>query len=160
MKQFAIKQKMWSLGGRFMIVDEIGAPCYEVEGSLFKLSKSYTLYNNQGQAVSRLTRLLWHIMPHFKVVLATGHSFMVKKDFRLWRSHYTILGLDMEVQGNVWEMSFQLLKDGQLIAEISQEWLRLTSTYKVIVYDERYSDLVLSLVIAIDYVKEQKAKAY
>ena len=51
-------------------------------------------------------------------------------------------------------MDFRLLANGTEVATISQEWLRLTSTYNITVYDDCYADLVISLVIAIDYVKE------
>lgn len=54
-------------------------------------------------------------------------------------------------------MDFVLRKNGQEIARISQEWLRMTSTYNVEVYEDSYAGLVISLVIAIDYVKEQQA---
>ena len=50
-------------------------------------------------------------------------------------------------------MNFRLLQNDQEVASISQEWLRLTSTYNIEVYDDQYADLVISLVIAIDYVK-------
>ena len=65
----------------------------------------------------------------------------------------------MEVQGNFWDMNFQLYQNGQAIARIDQEWLKLTSTYNIQVFDDAYCDLVISLVIAIDYVKEQQSGA-
>ena len=56
-------------------------------------------------------------------------------------------------------VNFDLYQGSQLIARISQEWLRLTSTYHVEVYDEAFNDLVISLVIAIDCVKADQAAA-
>ncbi len=53
-------------------------------------------------------------------------------------------------------MDFELVQNGQSIARISQEWFRMTSTYQIEVYDDDYADLVISLVIAIDYVKEME----
>lgn len=39
------------------------------------------------------------------------------------------------------------------MAEISKEFFHLTSHYKVIVMDDHYADLVISLVVALDYVE-------
>ena len=41
----------------------------------------------------------------------------------------------------------------QVIAEISKEFIRLTSTYNLTVYEDSYADLVVSLCVAIDYVE-------
>ena len=40
-----------------------------------------------------------------------------------------------------------------MIAEISKEFIRLTSTYNLTVYEDSYADLVVSLCVAIDYVE-------
>lgn len=93
------------------------------------------------------------------MTLANGNHFTIKKDFSFLKPHYTIEDLDMEVKGNFWDMDFQLLKDNQVIANISQQWFRMTSTYQVEVYNETYNDLTISLVIAIDYVKELEKNA-
>lgn len=61
----------------------------------------------------------------------------------------------MTVKGDIWDWDFRLQKSGQEIANISQNLWYLTFTYTVDIYDKAYSDLVISLVIAFDYVKEQ-----
>lgn len=157
MKTFQVKQKMWSLGGKFTITDELGIPTYLVEGSFFKIPKSFTISDMQGNLVSKIDKQFMTFLPKFDVILADGRSFTIKKEFTFFKPRYTIEGLGIEVQGNIWDMDFVLRKNGQEIARISQEWLRMTSTYNVEVYEDSYADLVISLVIAIDYVKEQQA---
>ncbi|WP_394405912.1 hypothetical protein [Streptococcus sp. 20-1249] len=41
---------------------------------------------------------------------------------------FTISGLDLEVQGDWWDVNFALVKNGTTLATISQEWMTLTST--------------------------------
>jgi uncharacterized protein YxjI len=45
------------------------------------------------------------------------------------------------------------------VAQISQRWLKINSTYDIDVFDDQYADAVISLVIAIDYVKAQQARS-
>lgn len=157
MKTFQIKQKMWSLGGKFTINDELGMPAYQVEGSLFKIPKSFKIMDTQGKLIGQIDKQFWSFLPKFQVNLANGQSFTIKKDFTFFKPHYSIANLGMEVQGNLWDMNFQLYQNGQQVAQIDQEWLKLTSTYNIKVYQESYSDLVVALTVAIDYVKARKS---
>lgn len=156
MKTFQIKQKMWSLGGKFTITDELGIPTYQVEGSFFKIPKTFSITDMQGNLVSRIDKQFMTFLPKFDVVLADGTSFTIKKEFTFFKPRYSIEGLGIDVQGDFWDMNFHLTQNGQEVARISQEWLRLSSTYRIEVYDNQYADLVISLVIAIDYVKEME----
>lgn len=159
MKNFQIKQKMWSLGGKFTITDEAGLPSYEVVGSFLQIPKTFTIYDMQGNQVSHIQKKTLSFLPKFYVNLSDGSSFSLKKDLSFFKPHYTIENLGMEIQGDFWDMNFRLLKNGQEVASISQEWLRLTSTYNIKVHDDQYADMVISLVIAIDYVKEMEHSA-
>lgn len=159
MATFQIKEKMFSLGGKFTITDLTGHPCYHVEGSLFPLPKTFKVFDEEEHLISQIEKKVLSFLPKFNVTLANGNHFTIKKDFSFLKPHYTIEDLDMEVKGNFWDMDFQLLKDNQVIANISQQWFRMTSTYQVEVYSETYNDLTISLVIAIDYVKELEKNA-
>lgn len=150
MATFQIKEKMFSLGGKFTITDLTGLPCYHVEGSLFPLPKTFKVFDEEEHLISQIEKKVLSFLPKFNVTLANGNHFTIKKDFSFLKPHYTIEDLDMD---------FQLLKDNQVIANISQQWFRMTSTYQVEVYSETYNDLTISLVIAIDYVKELEKNA-
>lgn len=159
MKTFQLKQELWSLGGRFNISDETGAPHYQCEGSLFRVPKQFTITDMQGKLVSQIEKNFLSFLPTFKVNLACGESFTLRKEWTFFKPRYQIENLKMTIQGDFWDMDFELERDGQVLARISQERLHLTSTYNIEVYDENYSDLVISLVVAIDHVKAMEASS-
>ena len=159
MKIFRLEQELWSLGGRFTISDELGLARYQCEGSFFQIPKTFTIMDMQGDLVSQIKKEFLSFLPTFKVNLASGESFTLRKEWTLFKPRYQIENLNMIIQGDFWDMDFDLEKDGQVLARISQEWLRLTSTYNIEVYDESYADLVISLVVAIDYVKAMEANS-
>ncbi len=64
----------------------------------------------------------------------------------------------MTVKGNIWDWDFSLQKGVHEIATTSQNLWYLSFTYTVDIYNKAYSDLVISLVISIDYVKDQRTK--
>lgn len=155
MKVFYIKEKMWSLGCSFQVKDETGLPYYQVEGSVWKWLKTFTITNQLGQEVAKLQQK-WSWLPSFRLLFADGRQLLIRQKLSWMTSRYQIDGLDLLVEGNIWDMDFSLYQANQLVAKIEQKWFQLTSTYQVTVYDEAYSDEVIAMTIAIDYVKEKR----
>ena len=154
MKTFLVKQKFRLGGERFDIKDEMGNIAYQVEGSFFKLPKTFTIYNTAGEQVSEISKEMVTFMPHFEIQLSNGDSFYIRKKLTLFRDKYEFDNLGLRIEGNIWDLDFKLLDDrDQVIAEITKEFFHLTSTYTVTVYEESYADLVISLCVAIDYVE-------
>ena len=52
MKTFLVKQKFRFGGERFDIKDDGGVVNYQVEGSFFKIPKTFTIYDANGEQVS------------------------------------------------------------------------------------------------------------
>lgn len=159
MKQFYIKQKFWSLSGKFLVKDSQDLPCYQVTGSLLKWFKEFIICDMAEREVAFIKQRFSWFLPRFDISLASGATFSLQKEFTWFKPRYRIEGLDLVVQGDFWDMDFTLTKDGRTIAVINQEWFKLTSTYQVTVHEDDYADLVVALVIAIDYVKAQEAAA-
>ena len=154
MRTFFVKQKFRLGGERFDIKDELGNIAYQVEGSFFKLPKTFTIYNTAGEQVSEISKEMVTFMPHFEIQLSNGESFYIRKKLTFFRDKYEFDNLGFRIEGNIWDLDFKLLDDrDQVIAEITKELFHLTSTYTVTVYEESYADLVISLCVAIDYVE-------
>ncbi len=154
MKIYLVKQKLRLGGERFDIKDDRGNVDYQVEGSFFQIPKSFTIYDAQGQTVSQISKIFLTFLPRFEIKLNDGTSFYIRKKLTFFRDKYEFDNLDLRIEGNIWDLNFKLLDDrNQIVAEITKELFHLTSTYQVSVYDVAYSDLVISLCVAIDYVE-------
>ena len=156
MRRFLVKQKFRLGGERFDIKDELGNVAYQVEGSFFKIPKTFTIYDAAGEQVSEISKEVLTFLPRFEIQLSNGDSFYIRKKLTFWKDKYEFDNLGLRIEGNVWDLNFKLLDDrdrDQVIAEITKELFHLTSTYTVTVYDESYADLVISLCVAIDYVE-------
>ena len=154
MKTYLVKQKFRLGGERFDIKDDRGNIDYQVEGSFFQIPKSFTIYDAQGQTVSQISKIFLTFLPRFEIKLSDGTSFYIRKKLTFFRDKYEFDDLGLRIEGNIWDLNFKLLDNrDQVVAEITKELFHLTSTYQVNVYDEAYSDLVISLCVAIDYVE-------
>lgn len=154
MKTYLVKQKFRLGGERFDIKNDLGMVEYQVEGSFFKIPKTFTIYDVDGEQVSEISKEVLTFLPRFKIQLSNGDSFYIRKKLTFWKDKYEFDNLGLHIEGNVWDLNFKLL-DGrdQVIAEIRKELFHLTSTYTVTVYEDSYADLVISLCVAIDYVE-------
>ncbi|CAG5278179.1 Protein of uncharacterised function (DUF567) [Streptococcus pneumoniae] len=56
MKTFLVKQKFRLGGERFAIKDDRGEIAYQVEGSFFKIPKTFTIYDAAGEQSVRLVK--------------------------------------------------------------------------------------------------------
>ena len=154
MKTYLVKQKFRLGGERFDIKDDRGNVDYQVEGSFFRIPKTFSIYDAQGQVVNQITKSIMTLLPRFEIKLRNGHHFYIRKKLTFFRDKYEFDQLGLRVEGNIWDLNFRLLDEqDQTVAEITKEIFHLTSTYQVTVYDEAYADLVISLCVAIDYVE-------
>lgn len=154
MKTFLVKQKFRLGGERFDIKDDRGVVNYQVEGSFFQIPKTFTIYDAYGEQVSEISKEFFTLLPRFTIQLRDGSNFVIRKKLTFFRDKYEFDNLGLRIEGNIWDLNFQLLDDrDQLVAEIRKEIFHLTSTYNVTVYEDSYADLVVSLCVAIDYVE-------
>ena len=154
MKSYLVKQKFRLGGERFDIKNDLGMVEYHVEGSFFKIPKTFTIYDVAGEQVSEISKEVLTFLPRFKIQLSNGDSFYIRKKLTFWKDKYEFDNLGLRIEGNVWDLNFKLLDNrDQVIAEITKELFHLTSTYTVTVYEDSYADLVVSLCVAIDYVE-------
>ena len=154
MRTFHVKQKFRLGGERFDIKDDRGEIAYQVEGSFFNIPKTFTIYDADNQKVSEIRKEVMTFLPRFEIQLSNGDSFYIREKFTFFRDKYEFDNLCLRIEGDIWDWDFKLLDDrDQVIAEISKEFIRLTSTYNLTVYEDSYADLVVSLCVAIDYVE-------
>ncbi|MGT2742952.1 LURP-one-related/scramblase family protein [Streptococcus plurextorum] len=154
MKQFQVKQRFTFGGEKFEIRDSEGELAYQVEGSFLEIPKRFIVMTAQGREVCQITKKFLTFLPQFTIDMANGHSFYLQKAFTFFKDRYRVENLGLLLEGNIWDLDFSLkTADGQLVAQISKEVFHLTSHYAVRVLEDEFADLVISLVVAIDYVE-------
>mgnify|MGYP003519192271 CR=1 FL=1 len=93
------------------------------------------------------------------MTFADGKEITIQKRFSLLKAKYNISDFGLEVAGDSWNMSCSLLNQRSELVYNDPATSKFPSTYRVEIYDDALSDLVISLVVAIDYVKEKESSA-
>ncbi|MBU9674248.1 LURP-one-related family protein [Planococcus sp. CP5-4] len=159
MKQLYIKQKVFSLSEKFTVKDEQEQDRYFVEGSFLKIPKTFSILDAENQEIGVITKKTFSFLPTFFVEVDGQEAVTIKKEFTFLKPRYAIEAEGIDVEGDWWEMSFDILRHGQVIGSVSKQWLSWGDTYQVDILDETMEHLVISLVVAIDCVKADQAAA-
>ncbi|MEH7495330.1 LURP-one-related/scramblase family protein [Neobacillus niacini] len=159
MKQLYIKQKVFSLNGKYTVKDQQEKDVYYVEGSFMQIPKTFSIMNATRDEVARVTKKALSFLPKFFVEVDGREVLTIKKEFSLFKALYTIEAAGIEVNGNWWDMDFQVLQHGEVVGEVSKEWFTWGDSYKVQIVDEEMETNMIALVVAIDCVKADQAAA-
>ncbi|PMC33682.1 hypothetical protein CJ195_27230 [Bacillus sp. UMB0899] len=159
MKQLYIKQKVFSLSGKFTVKDQQENDVFYVEGSFMQIPKTFSILNTAREEVALITKKVFSFLPKFFVEVNGSEVVMIKKEFSFFKARYTIDAGGIEVQGNWWDMDFQVLQHGEVIGKVSKEWFTWGDSYKVQIINEDMDAVIIALVVAIDCVKADQAAA-
>lgn len=157
MKELYIKQQVFSLGEKFTVKDEQQNDMYYVEGSFFRIPKSFSIMNEKRDEVALITKEIFSFLPKFYVEVQGEQVLTINKELSFFKARYTIDAEGIEVQGNWWDMDFQVYKQGKLVGQVNKEWFTWGDSYKVQILDEDMQTIVIALVVAIDCVKSDEA---
>ena len=159
MKSFYLKQKIMSMRGRFNVFDELQQEVYKIEGSFLQIPKTFTIRDMQQNERALITKKTLSWLPTFYVEVEGRNLFTIKKEFSFFKAKYSVVGEGIEVTGNVWDMEFDIVKDGETIGRVNKEWFTWGDAYHIQVFEEKWEMIIISLVVAIDCVKADQNTA-
>ena len=159
MKQLYIKQKVFSLSGKFTVKDQAEQDVYYVEGSFMKVPKTFSIMNPARDEVALITKKVFSFLPTFFVEVNGQDVLTIKKEFSFFKARYNIDAAGIEVHGNWWDMDFEVLQHGNVVGKVSKEWFTWGDSYQVQILDEKMEAIIIALVVAIDCVKADEAAA-
>lgn len=153
MKQLYIKQKVFSLSGKFTVKDQQEKDVYYVEGSFMQSPKTFSIMNTTRDEVALVTKKAFSFLPKFFVEVNGQEVLTIKKEFSFLKAHYSIEGAGIEVHGNWWDMDFQVFQNGEVVGKVNKEWFTWGDSYKVEILADEMETIMIALVVAIDCVK-------
>ncbi|WP_112181090.1 MULTISPECIES: LURP-one-related/scramblase family protein [Paraliobacillus] len=157
MKKLYIKQKVFSLGGNFTVKDEFEQDKYVIKGSFLSIPKTFTIKDTSENEIGTITKKVFSLMPKFFVQVDGKDVVTIKKEFSFLKSRYQIEGQDISVRGDWWDKKFDIVSNGEIVGQVTEKWLSWGDTYEVNVNDESLEHIIISLVIAIDFVKQEES---
>ncbi len=150
-----MKQKVFSLRGRFSIQDQQEQDVYLVEGSFMKLPKTFSISTVEGEEVAVITKKMLSLLPKFFIEV-DGETLTIEKSFTFFKDRYTIDAADLEIDGDWWDMDFEIKRHGEVVGSVEKKWFTFGDSYEIKVFDPDIEKILIALVVAIDCVKEDE----
>ena len=157
MRQLYIKQKVFSLSGKFSVKDEQENEVYFVEGSFMRIPKTFSIVDSASNEVALITKKTFSFLPTFFVEVNGQEAVTIKKEFSFLKARYSIDAAGMEVRGNWWDMDFEVFQNGEIIGAVSKKWFTWGDSYELQIANDGMEPLLVSLVVAIDCAKADEA---
>ncbi|SHG61989.1 LURP-one-related/scramblase family protein [Ornithinibacillus halophilus] len=159
MKQLFIKQKVFSIGEKFTVKDQDENDAYYVEGSFLKFPKTFSIMDTTGNEIAKITKKILSFLPKFFVEVNGQEVLTIKKEFSFFKARYSIDAAGIEVNGNWWDMNFEVVQHGEVVGSVNKEWFSWGDSYKLEIINEDMEEVMLALVVAIDCVKDDESNA-
>ncbi|GBG97123.1 LURP-one-related/scramblase family protein [Lactococcus termiticola] len=156
MSMLEVNGKIFSLAGEFWVEDEAGNEKYRLKGSFLKVPKEFTIYDKDGKARARVVHKLVSLLPKFFLEIDGETVATITKKLSVFKPKYDIDALGIKLVGNIWDMNFEIQRNGQTLGRIDKAWVSIRDKYQIEVMNKADELLVLGLVLAIDYVKKEE----
>ena len=153
--KYQVKQKIFSFGDYFTIKNEFDDDVYIVRGKVFSFGKKLSIENLYGKELVYIEQKLLKLLPQYAIYTDGREIATVKKEFSFFTPRFNIesdMG-EYRIEGEVFSHEFQILKDGNVVGEVSKEWFSFSDAYGVNINDDENQAFMLALVIVIDEVQ-------
>ena len=154
MRKFYIKERLFAIGAKFDVLDELDNTIFIAEGDKFDIGKNITVYDTNNNKVLYMRQQI-RLGSHKYV--AYDHNMReiatIKKEFMI--PQYNITGHMgvMSIEGNgILGRHYLIKKDGNVLGKIDKEFTLGRDRYYLEVADERYINFFVGLLIMIDMV--------
>ncbi|MBE0700123.1 MAG: LURP-one-related family protein [Acholeplasmataceae bacterium] len=162
MKNFYLKQKVFSFRDRYKVYNENQEVVYHCEGRFFSITQRIDMIETKtGTHLYQLKRKLLTLLPAYRLYEAGGNQIAsIKKRFRLF-GHKIDIKSDyghMVLEGNFSGYQFDATMDGKTAFEVRKKWFSWGDTYEVTIHMEKHEALFLAMVIMIDNALHKSKK--
>jgi uncharacterized protein YxjI len=154
--RYAVREKMFSVGGDFWITDQDGNRVFLVDGKALTLRETMELKDSAGNIVATVRKKLMAIRDTMEIdrdgeVVATVRKMMISP-FR----HRSVVdladGSQLEATGDILNKDFEIGDDQRTLARVSRAWFRIRDTYGVDVAPGEDEVLLLAVAVALDQI--------
>jgi uncharacterized protein YxjI len=152
--KFYIKQKVFSLGDKFSVLDEQQNEVFQVKGKIFSLANNIDFFDMQGNIILQASKKVFQLLPKYTITNIEGYPLVtVQRRFSLMPRFDVLKGSEeLTIEGSLFAHSFQVLRNGEVIASISKQIFSFGDFYEIELHVSNEVELYLFIVIVIDQV--------
>ena len=157
---YVIRERFFSIGDDFDVLDEHGTKLLHVDGKVFSLRNRVVIEDAAGDEVASVHRHLVALRPTYEIRIGGEKAAEVRKRlFTPFHDKFTIDVPgpdDLEMKGNLFDHEYVIEQGGVEVAAVSKRWLTIRDTYAVQVAAGVEPLLIIGAVLALDLAMERE----
>lgn len=158
MKKYYFKEKFFKITDHYPILDENGKKAFFVDQTFKFLGYEARVSDKNDEEIFTIKRKLLSFLPIYYINFkdeAKG-DMTIKSNLALFRKSIDVLMEDgkISLKGNFWDYEFEIYYNGKLIGEVSKKIFSLTDQYELRVLDEKYTEALVGLCLALNNIKD------
>jgi uncharacterized protein YxjI len=159
--RFQIKQRVFSLGDRYDILDEQGQPAFEVHSHLFTIGHKLDLVDMTGNLLAQIQQRVLSFVSEYDIYRGGQLTAVVKKKlFTLFHPQFTVEGPagTYTMEGDWLNWNYTIAQNGQIVAQIGKQFALFQDRYGADIADGADVPTLLCLAIVMDEVAHPDQK--
>lgn len=152
--RYMIKEKFWSMGDDFDILDAAGQPAFHVDGKAFSWGDKLSFQDMYGQELAFISQKMFSFKPRYEIHRGGELFAEVTKEFSWFNQEFTLDvpgPNDYSINGKFWAHAYEFFRGGNPVAHVSKTWA-WTDCYGVDIIDGEDDIAILCAAIVIDQV--------
>lgn len=152
---FQIKEKFWSFGAEFSILDADGRPAFWIKGKAFSWGDQLSFQSTEGQELAYIAQKVFSMKPRFQIFREGSLFAEVVKEFTWFHKEFTLDvpgPNDYTIKGSFWDHAYEFTRSGRVVARVSKEFFSFNDVYGVEIVDDEDVVSILATCIVIDQV--------
>jgi uncharacterized protein YxjI len=150
--KFYIKQKAFSIVGKFKVKDETGRDVYTASGKFSLLAMKLNIYEGTNSAVpvARIEQKLMSLTSRFRIIIRGQHVTDMVRKITMFSNKYELEGLSWHLTGNFRAREYKLMNGHETIMQLSRKGFLWGESYELDIADNQDPLLCLCISLAVD----------
>jgi uncharacterized protein YxjI len=157
-KKYVMKQKILSLGDKFVIKDETQNPVFYVKGKVFSFGNKLSFRDMNGKELAYISQKVFSFKHKYKIYRHNELLAQIVKKITLFKDKFSvdIQGPDdYKVAGNFWDHEYTFTRRGRKVASVSKTFFSWSDTYGIEMAPGEDDILILAIAVVIDMVSHE-----
>ncbi len=155
LKKYVMKQKIWTLGDKFVIKDETKTPVFYVKGKVFSVGDKLSFRDIDGNELAYISQKVFSFSPRYKIYRNKSVIATIVKKIAPFKDLYVVHvpgADDLRVKGNFLNYEYAFTRSGRKIAFVSKKFFSWGDTYGISIVPGEDDILILATAVVIDMV--------
>jgi uncharacterized protein YxjI len=161
-RMYVIRERFFSIGDDFDVLDEHGNKVFHVDGKVLSLRDKVVIEDLDGHELASVHRHLVALRPTYEIRIGGETAAEIRKKlFTPFREKFTIDVPgpdDLEMRGDLLDHEYTIERGGEEVAAVSKRWLTIRDTYAVQIAAGQDPLLIIGSVLALDLALDREEK--